>query len=656
MIVFTAAAVTPAVGQGIVTGSISGTVADESGAVVGGAKVRAVQVETNRAFTAVSSTAGVISLPSLPPGTYNVTVEARDFATYQANGVVVQVAKDSSLGAVKLKVGTTTESVTVTEAAPLVESTTDQISSNFETKQVTTIPLGNTYDSFALFTPGVATAGSTGFSNNNGAEISVNGQRSRSNNFQLDGQNNNDNTIGGPSIFFGNQDSIAELQVISNYDAEYGRNLGSVVNYITKSGTNAFHGTAYEFHQNSAFDSLANQEKSPDFTGPNGNPFCAPGQTSSAASPCDKPSVSKFIDNRFGGTLGGPIKKDRIWFFGSGNFERQRTAGAPSASSPANTPTPAGIQQLQAAFPNNAAVAALAQFGPAAVKAGNPTFGNLQTRMVSDGATTVPVQFGSITRFLPSIFNDYEATGRVDFQITPKDRLFARYIFQQNISTNQQFDGALAAAGGDFVDVPGRSQQIGLDYTRTITNNFLNQVRFSYSRAGFGFEGGAFPNCTRGNITSCPPQVLLDAPEDVGFGPNEVFPQGRTINVYQVQDNASWVRGRHVVKFGGEYEKQRSPNVGLFGVNGFFEYPTFNALLANQSDFTSVAYGPPVLRFKENDVGLYFQDDWRIKDNLTLNLGLRWDWYQQASNLLHDESVAQQTGPNPLWDPTLPLS
>src|SRR5579864_1837680 len=656
VIVFAAIAAAFALGQGIVTGSISGTVADASGAVVAGAAVNAVQIETNRSFTGVSSAAGVISLPSLPPGTYNVTVTAKDFAEYRASGVVVQVAKDTSLGTVRLQVGKTTETVTVEGTAPLVENTTDQVSANFETKQITSIPLGNTYDSFALFAPGVATAGSTGFSNNNGAEISVNGQRSRSNNFQLDGQNNNDNTIGGPSIFFGNQDSIAELQVISNYDAEYGRNLGSVVNYITKSGTNAFHGTAYEFHQNSAFDSLANQEKSPDFTGPNGNSFCAPGQISSTAVPCDKPAVSKFIDNRFGGTMGGPIKKNKIWFFGSGNFERQRVAGSPSASTPATTPTANGIKQLQAAFPNNPAVAALAQFGPVAVTAGSPTFGNIQTRTVSDGKTSVPVEFGSITRFLPSIFNDYEATGRVDFQITSKDRVFARYIFQKSINTNQEFDGVAPAAGGDFVDVPSRSQQIGLDYTRTVTDNFLNQLRFSYSRSGFGFEGGAFPNCTRANFASCSPQIFLDASDDLGFGVNSAFPQGRTINVYQVQDNASWVRGRHVVKFGGEYEKQRSPNVGLFEANGFFEYPDFNALLANQSEFTQVAYGPPVLRFKENDLGLYFQDDWRIKDNLTLNLGLRWDWYQQATNLLHDLSVAQQTGPAPLWDTALPLS
>jgi outer membrane receptor protein involved in Fe transport len=658
VIVFTAVCVTIALAQGIVTGSISGTVADASGAVVPGATVRAVQVETNRPFTTVSSNGGVILLPSLPPGTYTVTVESKGFSRFEANSVVVQVAKDTSLGTINLTVGPTTESVTVEGGtAPLVENTTDQVSQIFENKQVSDVPLGNTYDSFALFVPGVVTAGSTAFSNNNGAEVSVNGERSRSNNFQLDGQNNNDNTIGGPSIFFGNQDSISELQVITNYEAQYGRNLGSVINYITKSGTNEFHGTAYEFNQNSAFDSLANQEKSPVFTGPNGNSFCAPGQTSTTANPCDKPAVSKFIDNRFGGSIGGPVKKNKVWFFGSTNFERQRSAGSPFASTPALTPTANGIQQLEAAFPGNPAVTALSQFGPAALKVGNPTFGAPVTRAVSDGLKTANVEFAPVTRFLSQPFNDYEATGRVDFQLTQKDRLFARYIFQQTIFGNQDFDGSGAAAGGDFVDVPGRSQQIGLDYTRTISNNLLNQIRFSYSRATSAFQGGAFPNCTQTNVPSCPPQIFFDdTGADLGFGVNVAFPQGRIINVYQLQDNASWVRGRHVFKFGGEYNRQRSPNSGLFGVNGYFQYADFNAYLANTPDFTNIVFGPPVFRFKENDVGLYAQDDWRVKDNLTLNLGLRWDYYGQASNLLHDLSVARQTGPDPLWDKNLPLS
>src|ERR1700684_1128267 len=275
------------IGQGIVTGSISGTALDPQGAVVSGANVRATKRETNRVFSTTSSDAGVVQLPSLPPGTYAVTVEVQGFSTYEAKNVLVEVGKDTSLGSINLKLGSSAEVVTVEDAAPLVESTTDQLSATFSTEQVASVPLGNTYDSFVLFTPGVATAGSGGFSNNNGAELSVNGQRARSNNFQLDGQNNNDNTIGGPSIFFGNQDVIAELQVVTNFDAEYGRNMGGVVNYITKGGTNHFHGTAFEFWQGDHFDSLQNQEKSPLYG------FCASGQ--STATGCAAPAIPFFV-------------------------------------------------------------------------------------------------------------------------------------------------------------------------------------------------------------------------------------------------------------------------------------------------------------------------------------------------------------------------
>ena len=416
-------------GQGIVTGSISGTVLDQQGAVVPGADVRATQTETNRGFTTTSSKGGVVQLPSLPPGTYNVVVEMKGFATYRTEGVIVAVGKDTGLGVIDLKVGNATETVTVEGAAPLVEGTTDQISETFDSKQVASVPLGNTYDSFVLFAPGVATAGSGGFSNNNGAELSINGQRARSNNYQLDGQNNNDNTIGGPSIFFGNQDTIAELQVVTNFDAEYGRNMGGVVNYITKAGTNAFHGTGYEFWQGDTFDSLQNQEKSP-LLG-----FCSPGV--SPATGCTKPVVPQYVQNQFGGTVGGPIKRDKVWFFGSTNMQRNRASGAPFSSSASLTPTANGIQQLEAAFPNDPAVAALAQFGPANVKLGNPTFSNLQNVPVSANGTAVPIEMGTLTRFLSQPFNDYEATGRVDFQLTDKDRFFSRYIFQQQTVTNQ---------------------------------------------------------------------------------------------------------------------------------------------------------------------------------------------------------------------------
>jgi outer membrane receptor protein involved in Fe transport len=643
-----------AFGQGIVTGSISATVVDPQGAVVPGAETHATQLETNRVFSTVSSNAGVVQLPSLPPGTYDVKIQAKGFSIFDMKQVAVEVGKDTGLGPITLKIGNNAETVTVEGAAPLVESTTDQISQTFDNKEVANVPLGNTYDSFVLFSPGVATAGSGGFGNNNGAELSINGQRARSNNYQLDGQNNNDNTIGGPSIFFGNQDSIAELQVVTNFDAEYGRNMGGVVNYVTKNGTNDFHGTGYEFWQGDHFDSLQNQEKSPLFG------FCPSGVSPSTG--CAAPVVPQFVQNQFGGTVGGPIKRDKVWFFGSTNFQRSRTAGAPFASNPNFTPTANGLQQLQSAFPNNPAVAALAQFGPATIKLGNPTFSNIQDIPVSadGGATTVPIEMGELTRFLAQPFNDYEATGRVDFQLTSKDRFFTRYVFQQTIQSNEAFLGSAAAAAGQIVNVPGRNQQIGLDLTHTFSPSLLNQTRFSYSRSRSEFDGGGFPTCVLSSIGACPPDISVlnssGGTPVLGAGQYVAFPQGRIINVFQLQDNASMVHGHHVMKWGGEYDKQRSPNYGLFETNGVFLYPTFDDFVANTPSLTQVAYGQPVLRFKENDLGLYFQDDWRIKDNLTLNLGLRWDFYQQASNLLHNESVAQQTGPDPLWSTSLSLS
>ena len=658
------------VAQGIVTGSISGTVLDPQGAVVSGAAIRATQLATNRVFTTTSSSGGVILVPSLPPGGYNIVVEKQGFSIYSFQGAVVEVGKDTALGKISLSVGNIEQTVTVEGSAPIVETTTDQISQTFDNKQIAAVPLGNTYDSFVLFTPGVSSAGSGAFSNNNGAELSINGQRARSNNYQLDGQNNNDNTIGGPSIFFGNQDNIAELQVVTNFDAEYGRNLGGVVNYITKGGTNSFHGTGFEFWQGDHFDSLTNQNKSSLFTGPNGLPFCNPGQAPSSTT-CETPVVPQFVQNQFGGTVGGPIERDKLWFFGSTNFQRIRSSGAAVSSTPALTPTANGIQQLQAAYPNDPAVAFLSQWAPVALTIGEPVISNVQNVTVTPtlfdgspaGLPTSTVEMGVISRFLSQPFNDYEGTGRVDYQVTDKDRFFTRYIFQQTLTTNIPVAASAGAAAGQIIDVAGRSQQIALDYIHTFSPSFLNGVRFGYSRSSSEFDGGGFPNCLLVNIGACPPQITILAPDPdgtqgLGIGQNLLYPQGRIINVYELQDNASTVRGKHVMKWGGEYDKQRSPNYGLFNINGAFTYQNFDSFIANSPNpaTTAFAYGQPVVRFKENDLAFYYQDDWRARDNLTLNLGLRWEFFQQASNLLHDQSVAQQTGPNALWSTNLALS
>ena len=653
--------------QGIVTGSISAVVQDPQGAVVVGAKVSAKQLDTNREFKTETNSAGLVALRDLPPGAYSLRIEASSFQPYEASNLSVEVGKDTALAIVKLQLGEATETVNVESAPPLVESATDQISETFSAEKVSSLPVGNTFDSLALFIPGVATAGDASFSNNNGAEISVNGERARANNFQIDGQSNNDNSIAGPSIAFGNQDAIAEVQVVTNYDAQFGRNTGAVVNYVTKAGTNQFHGTGYEFWQGSIFDSLENQEKSPLFG------FCAAGVSPSTG--CTAPKVPGFVDNRFGGSVGGPIKKDKIWFFGSSNIERQRFAGSPSSSAPGLVPTPTGVTQLQAAFPASPIGLIESTIGPNAVAAGNPTFTNVQNVLVTNqidpgtGAAfpcpagsagtngCTPIQFGQISRFVPSPFNDYEATGRVDFKLTEKDNFFARYVYQKTFNGGVNFGNGIDV--GDYQDIPALSQQIGLDWARNFSNTFVNQVRFSFSRSSVFFQEQSFPTCNSNSPTNCPTDVALigaAAQDSVSFGVLAGFPQGRIINVYQLQDNASLLKGHHSIKFGGELDQQRSPNVFLPENNGLFVFPSFSDVIANNPAETQIALGSPILPFSEWDLGLYVQDDWKVKTNLTLNLGMRWDWYQQAINLLHQRSVAQETGPLPLWSTNLPLN
>ena len=257
--------------QGIVTGSISGVVQDQQGAVVPNANVTVTHLATNRVFTTQTTSAGIIALRDLPTGAYNLKIEAANFRVYESKKLTVSVGKDTGLGTVQLLLGTSTESVTVEGTAPLIESTTDQISETFSTEKVASLPMGNTFDSLALFLPGVVTVGDASFSNNNGAEMSVNGLRARANNFQIDGQSNNDNSIAGPSIFFGNQDAISEMQVVTNYDAAVRPQHRRRHQLRHQVGTNQFHGTAYEFWQGSTFDSLENNEKNP-LLG-----FCLPG-------------------------------------------------------------------------------------------------------------------------------------------------------------------------------------------------------------------------------------------------------------------------------------------------------------------------------------------------------------------------------------------
>ena len=296
--------------------------------------------------------------------------------------------------------------------------------------------------------------------------------------------------------------------------------------------------------------------------------------------------------------------------------------------------------------------------GPYANKYGNPSpAGGAKTVSVNDGKTTINLPLAGITRSVPASFVDNEASGRIDWQASSKDRIFGRYLFQRQLNA----DAAGTTSAGTFVDVPDEGQQLGIDWVRNWTSTFLNQARFSYSKTTLSFEGQKggtkqFAGCTVANINSCPTRIDFSGGNlgSAGFATN--LPQARLVKVTSYQDNAQWVRGRHTIKFGGEFDHQFSPNDFLPSINGRFRFSSFTTLLKNTPNNATIGDGVVRLNFKENDLAFYGQDDWKVLDNLTLNLGLRWEWNQQAINLLHDLTVKRETGPNPFWDPTLPLA
>src|SRR5262249_42921587 len=199
----------------------------------------------------------------------------------------------------------------------------------------------------------------------------------------------------------------------------------------------------------------------------------------------------------------------------------------------------------------------------------------------------------------------------------------------------------------------------------------VNQARISYGRTRVAFEAGT-TGCTNATITTCATAVTLTSTSSVfpnpllSFGLNTGFPQDRLVNNTQYQDNASWLHGKHLIKFGGEYDQQRSPSTFLPNINGLFTFrdttvggvafTAFDNLVRNTPSAFNLTDGPSTFNFKEKDAAWYLQDDWRIRENLTLNLGVRWEWSQQPFNLLHDLTVARQQGPAPFWDPNLPVS
>jgi hypothetical protein len=619
-------------------GSISGNVADPQGSAVPEATVTATNKATNQALTTTSDNAGLFRLSLVPPGTYRVEIAKQGFRKLAFENVEVAVGADRGLGALKLEIGEVTATVEVSSALPLVEATEAQVTNAFTAANISTFPgvLENQgLDFLALTVPGVVNNRDLGFSNTNGPGFAVNGLRGRNNDQQIDGQNNNDNSVGGPGLFVSDAEFVQEYQITtSNFGAEYGRNSGSVVNVVTKSGTNTVHGSVYGTESNSVLNTLSNSQKA--FEG------------------LKKPA--RFNDEFTGGTIGGPLWTDHVFFFGG--FDNEIISQQQVFSSGNQTPTPAGIATLVSCYGNTPSLQALQKFGPYGVAGGNPTPQGTPTQLkvsnCTDGVTR-NVELNGIQRTLPTGLKAYNFPIKVDIQ-TAKNHFYGRYLYNRSTSFNT--DAFVTAASGYPVNVPGLSQDYGFSWVRTISNRMSNEFRASYGRLNVEFGGNSIGNTVpnQGNLGAAISQIIFRTAGLLSFGPATNAPQGRIVNTYQAQDNWSYFVGRHSLKAGVNYTEQRSPNIFLPNFNGQFRFQDYFAFAQDIPNRIRIASGNPSLGFRERDTFLYFGDDFKVKNNLTLNLGITWSYYGQPSNLFHDQTVRRQTGPNPLWNPALPLS
>jgi len=670
-----------AVAQGITTGTVSGTVTDAAGAVIPSAQIEMTNQATGVKLDQKSGADGNFKFFLVPIGTYHVIVTASGFANAEVNNIEVVSGATANLNEIKLPVASAAaQTVEVNgSGASLLETTDSQVTTTFNSETMANLPLNNGFDTVVELIPGVVGTGADNFSNTNGDNYSVNGQSGRYNNFEIDGQSNNDNTINGPQVFFGNQDAIEQIQVITNdYSAQYGRNAGAIENYITKSGTNSFHGTASDFYQGQFLSSLSNQEKNPLFG------YCPAGTSPSTG--CSAPFLPRYVENRAGATIGGPVWRNKLFFFYSTYWDRIRTGVSPSNSLPGLTPDAAGLATLKSMFSGDPGALALLNFGPYSIAAGNPQPVPVPPSLYPNGANTGPgsetcangvcdepvtdglghtglIEEQGVTRAIASPFNDQEELARLDWQATEKDRFFLRYFYQPQFSGG--VGGGNGIASGDWVTVPAVGYSVGADWTHTFTANLVNQLRYGFQEAKSPFEGGAFPNCVITNFGACPVAMNFDGGnDDLTFGGDADFPQGRVVKVTQIQDNATWTHGHQTLLWGGEFDYQNTPITGIFYYNGYAIYGTLSNLLGGPdaslggaSSYAYLANGKITVPYTEPDVAGYFQDDWKAFPTLTLHLGVRWEFFGQAINTLHNETVARESNPaTAFWDTSLPLS
>jgi hypothetical protein len=606
--------ITPAAFAQTHRASIRGTVLDPAGAVIPGATVTVIGEATNETRTTVSADDGEYAVSSLSPGRYRVEVTSGSgFAKFERE-VVLQVNQELRLDA-SLEVRGGTSTVIVEEFVPLRRDS-PALGTVIEERQITELPLdGRNFLELALLAPGTAppAPGSSGSVRGDFA-FSANGAREDSNNFLLDGVYNLDpklNSFGvRPPV-----DGIQEFEIAtSTYDASFGRNAGAQVNVVSKSGTNALHGTLYEFHRNAAFDAR--------------NFFA----------PADQPDP-KYIRNQFGFSLGGPLRRDRTFLFG--DYEGMRTREGITRIT--NVPTLAerngDFSQSLFARPFNPFTQQPFANGVIPVEFQNP-IGRAIANLYPLPNRNVP--FANFVSSPTSTDRNDHFDVRLDHRFTDKSTFTARYSFGDR-NLFEPFTGtifSLVPGFGNFV--PRRSQNLMLSETHVFSPSVVNEVRFAFSRVASAVTsegGGQSLNRQVGlpELSANPRDFGLSFITVTGFSPiGDEYnnPQRSASNVFQVLDNATYVRGAHLAKFGFEFRALQQNAFRDVQSRGFLTFSdrfplTGNALADLLLGFPALTGGARLdnhQHLRGESYALYANDSFRVTPRLTVSAGLRYEY------------------------------
>ncbi len=610
-------------------GSVSGAAVDPNGALIPGAHVILTEVKLGVSREMRTDATGSFRFDRVEPGAYAVRIEKPGFRAQQTTGLIVTAGKDTSAGRIALRLGSPSDTVVVNgSAAALLETQSAQITSSFESKQVTDLAFGTFgFDAVAFLAPGVTPGLGSVRTNTEGlGSLAVNGVRSRFIGFTLDGQDNNDAVLSGPAFLIQNPELVQELQIVTNqFSAENGRNAGATVTVVTRRGTNAVHGGLFWRHRNDS----------------------ALGTTTSRQSQLGATKPSFNLVNEWGLGIGGPVIRNKLFGYGSYRANRSVTREFLAGTSSALSITPAGIGTLSAAgiagstleiLKVQSALAPGRDIGNArcsigalnSLPAGFTSLDTTNTLAYQTILGVPNVEFCAPERDIPTPSQDLEGTYRMDWE-GMSDSVWGRYAYQSTDAATTMGD----ALAGFVLDREIRNHLAGLTWTHRFSQRMLNEVRLQYARFDFRLGGGStFPLSEADkNLT----RIVLGPPY-LGLGLTPANPNSRQIPRAQFMDNWSYLWRSHQLRAGVELRWNRLSGFFLPFYVGEFDFVAaggrnaFENFLVNSPSQVQFTAGETVSHGSQVDHAYYFQDDVRLRPNLTLNLGIRLESLGQVLN------------------------